>query len=141
MRHERGQRWPLFLTLGLATVAGALLVWRQWLDVVVVEGRSMAPTLLPGDRLLVESLTYRNRPPRVGEVVLAPDPRVAERELIKRVHAAGDELELRGDRPSQSTDSRTFGMVSSSNVRWRAVLRYWPPDRAALIRPSVNQRS
>ena len=44
----------------------------------------MAPSLLPGDRLLVVRL---RRPPRTGEVVLAPDPRVLPRELIKRVGA------------------------------------------------------
>ena len=119
---------PLVAIAALA--AAAALVGRRWLDVVEVQGFSMAPTLLPGDRLMVESLTYRRRVPRAGEVVLAIDPRVQERELIKRVHAAGPRLDLRGDAPEESTDSRTFGEVPADEVRWRAVLRYWPLGRA-----------
>ena len=42
----RGLIWPLLLLSGL-------LAARRWLDVVEVRGRSMAPTLLSGDRLLV----------------------------------------------------------------------------------------
>ena len=62
--------------------------------------------------------------------MLAVDPRAQEeRELIKRVHAAGPALDLRGDAPGQSTDSRTFGAVPAREVRWRVALRYWPPRR------------
>ncbi|HEX6655794.1 MAG TPA: nickel-type superoxide dismutase maturation protease [Candidatus Limnocylindria bacterium] len=133
MTPEGGRSGPLFALLGAAAGLGVALAGRQWLDVVEVQGRSMAPSLLPGDRLLVESLTYRRRAPRTGEVVLALDPRAPERELIKRVHATGPELDLRGDALDQSTDSRTFGEVPTAAVRWRAVLRYWPPGRAGRI--------
>ena len=130
MTTERGRAWPLFVAAGAAAGLGLALAGRRWLDVVEVQGRSMAPTLLPGDRLLVESLTYRRRAPRAGEVVLAVDPRAQEeRELIKRVHAAGPALDLRGDAPGQSTDSRTFGAVPAGEVRWRAAVRYWPLRR------------
>jgi nickel-type superoxide dismutase maturation protease len=132
MTTGRGRR-PLFAFAGLAVGMAVSLAARRWLDVVEVQGASMAPTLEPGDRLLVESLTYRRRAPRAGEVVLAPDPRAPQRELIKRVHAAGRTLDLRGDAPAQSTDSRTFGPVPAVQVRWRAVVRYWPLGRAARL--------
>lgn len=128
-------RGPLFLVLG--TAAG-VAVGRRWLDVVEVRGGSMAPSLLPGDRLLVESHSYHGRPPRRGEVVLAPDPREPGRELIKRVAAVDDaaaSAELRGDAPAASTDSREFGAVPLSAIRWRAVFRYWPPQRAGRLSP------
>ena len=114
----RGLVWPLLALLALA-------VARRRLDVVEVRGRSMAPTLLPGDRLLVARLRARTR-----DVVLATDPRAPGRELIKRV-AAVDELgvQLRGDNPAASTDARSFGGVPVGRVAWRAVLRYWPADR------------
>jgi signal peptidase I len=124
---------PLFLLLGLAA---GITVGRRWLDVVEVRGRSMAPSLLPGDRLLVESHTYRDRAPRLGEVVLAADPRKPERELIKRVAAVDKgtaSAELRGDDADASTDSREFGAVPLSAIRWRAVYRYWPPGRAGRL--------
>jgi len=97
----------------------------------------MAPTLLPGDRLIVESRTYARRPPRIGEVVLAADPREPGRELIKRVASvdtALGEVELLGDAPGESTDSRAFGRVPLAAIRWRASIRYWPPGRAGQIR-------
>jgi len=117
-------------------MAAGITVGRRWLDVVEVRGRSMAPSLLPGDRLLVESHTYQDRTPRLGEVVLAADPRNPARELIKRV-AKIDEAtacaELRGDDPAASTDSREFGAVPLAEIRWRAVFRYWPPGRAGRL--------
>lgn len=103
---------------------------RRWVDAVEVVGDSMAPTLLPGDYLLAERLTYRRRAPRHGEIVLVADPRDASRALIKRVASVGaDGVELRGDDPRRSTDSRTFGRVPVTSIRWRAVARHWPPHR------------
>jgi nickel-type superoxide dismutase maturation protease len=129
-------RRPLAALLGVAAGIAAGAAASRWLDVVEVHGGSMAPTLLPGDRLLVESHSYRRRAPRPGEVVLAADPRQADRELIKRV-ASIDETtivaELRGDAPDLSTDSRTFGAVPLSSIRWRAAFRYWPPERAGRL--------
>jgi nickel-type superoxide dismutase maturation protease len=121
----RGLNWPL---LALAAAA-ALLAASRRLDVVEVQGRSMTPTLLPGDRLLVARL-----PARVGDVVLATDPRSPDRELIKRV-AAVDELGvmLRGDQPAASTDARTFGSIPADRVTWRVVARYWPVDRIGRV--------
>ena len=121
---------PLALALGLAAGAGAALLALRRLDAVEVTGASMAPALLPRDRLLVESLTYARRLPRPGEVVLAADPREQDRELIKRVVAvSAGEVQLLGDHPAASTDSRTFGAVPVDAIRWRVALRYWPPLR------------
>lgn len=104
----------------------------RWVDLVEVRGRSMAPALLPGDRLLVEAMTYRRRPPRVGEIVLAADPRLPSRELVKRIgliDPSSASAELSGDAPEASTDSRTFGPVALGDLRWRVVARCWPPGR------------
>ena len=96
----------------------------------------MAPALLAGDRLLVESRSYAQRAPRPGEVVLAQDPREPERELIKRVASvdlATQTVQLLGDAPTESTDSLVFGPVPLASIRWRAALRYWPPHRAGRL--------
>jgi len=135
MPPERGRR-PLSssvlrgiaLGAGLAAAAGA----RKWLDIVEVQGGSMAPTLLPGEWLVVERRTFTRRAPRIGEIVLATDPRESDRELIKRVtavHAQAGTLELRGDAPEASTDSRAFGSVPITSIRWRVIARYWPANR------------
>jgi nickel-type superoxide dismutase maturation protease len=113
-------------------IAGAAVAAGRWLDVVEVRGRSMAPTLLPGDRLLVESVTYGRRLPKAGEIVLAWDPRQPSRELVKRlavVDPSSGSAEITGDAPDDSTDSRTFGPIDLGDVRWRAMARVWPPHR------------
>jgi nickel-type superoxide dismutase maturation protease len=122
---RRGLVW---VALGLLGAVAA----RRWLDVVEVRGRSMAPALLPGDRLIV----VRARP-RPGDVVLAPDPRAPARELIKRVDSIeGSGVQLRGDNPAASTDARAFGAVPAACIEWRAVGRYWPLHRAGPIPPA-----
>ncbi len=120
----RAARWSV-----VAAVAAVGL--GRLVDVVAVRGRSMAPTLLPGDRLVVVRL---HRRARTGDVVLAPDPRDERRELVKRVASADDRgLRLRGDNPAASTDARTFGAVTPASVRWHAIGRYWPLRRAGLL--------
>jgi nickel-type superoxide dismutase maturation protease len=130
------RRRPLVALLAAAAGIAAGAAASRWLDVVEVRGGSMAPSLLPGDRLLVEARSYQRRAPRPGEVVLAADPRESDRELIKRVAAiddAGAAVDLRGDAPDESTDSRDFGAVPLSAIRWRATFRYWPPERAGRL--------
>lgn len=123
-------------------MAGAALGYLGWqtlrhLDAVEVRGRSMVPTLEPGDRLLVETWSLGRRSLRVGDVVVAPDPREPSRELVKRIAAIGDgRVALRGD-SAKSTDSRRFGTVALADVRARVAVRYWPLARAGPI-PTVE---
>lgn len=121
------------LLLWSLLAALAVLAARRRLDVVEVRGRSMAPALLPGDRLLVA----RVGSPRVGDVVLAADPRDPRRELVKRVSGLdAPSVTLRGDNAAASTDARTFGTLPRSAVRWRVIGRYWPPDRIGPVPPA-----
>jgi signal peptidase I len=116
------------LTVSMA-LAVSVVVFRP--RRVVVEGRSMEPTLAPGDRLLV----MRARGLHAGDVVAVRDPRGARRVLVKRVGAVlGDEVVLRGDNPSASTDSRTFGPVPASSVLGKVVRCYAPSWRAGPVR-------
>ncbi len=125
------------LVLIVAGAIGAVAAWRTLrgsVSVVEVEGRSMVPGLQPGDWLIAESVTYRRRTPRAGEIVIAADPRDPHRELVKRAFpAGGGRLNLLGDAEARSTDSRSFGDVVAETVRWRAAFRYWPLGRAGWI--------
>jgi nickel-type superoxide dismutase maturation protease len=114
----------------LATLA------RSWQARVAVEGPSMEPTIRAGDWLLVDPQAYRERPPRPGDLVLAPDPRADDRLLIKRVDSVDPDgwLRLAGDDPDQSTDSRAFGAVDPATVAGAPWFRYWPPGRIARLR-------
>ena len=87
---------------------------------IQIEGPSMLPTLVPGQVVMA---TRRWRPVRVGDVVVVPDPRDHGRLVVKRVaRRHGGLLELVGDNPEFSTDSRVFGPVPTSAVQfivWR----------------------
>jgi len=99
---------------------------------VVVSGDSMEPTLRDGDRVVVRRL---GRAPRAGDVVLVPDPRQPARSLLKRIAAIHSEgIELAGDHPERSTDSRQFGPVDPGSIEGRAVFRYLPLHRTGRIR-------
>ncbi len=118
---------------GLAFASGGLL--RRY----VVEGESMLRAFEPGDRLVAESLTYRLRRPRVGEVVVVRQPGSSGREDLKRI-AAGpgatvlvraeqrmlgpDEWFVVGDNLDASTDSRTLGPVRRKDILGRLWFRY-----------------
>jgi nickel-type superoxide dismutase maturation protease len=123
---------PRLLLAGSLLGAIAWLLGRRVFDVVEVEGSSMEPAYAPGDRLLVESISYRYRAPRPRDVVLARDPRRPTRELVKRVASVDPGRRtavLVGDAPDASTDSRTFGPIPMAEIRWRVAARYWPIAR------------
>ncbi|MDI6870195.1 MAG: signal peptidase I [Bacillota bacterium] len=64
-----------------------------------VEGYSMEPTLHHGERLLVDELTYRFRPPARGEIVVLRFPANPRMRFIKRVIGVpGDRIVIQGGR-------------------------------------------
>jgi nickel-type superoxide dismutase maturation protease len=96
----------------------------------------MAPTLLPGDRVLVWRGIGPMRPPiRVGDLVALVDPRDPGRVMVKRVAGvAGREVSVLGDNAAASTDSRHFGPVGAAAVRGRVIYRYLPEGRRGALR-------
>ncbi|MHB1930899.1 MAG: nickel-type superoxide dismutase maturation protease [Acidimicrobiales bacterium] len=136
-RHEPPRRAPAagipWAPVGILLVGVVAVGLRAGLRRVVVEGTSMVPALVPGERLLVVRLP-RRWPVRPGQLVAAADPRDPGRLLVKRVAAVdGDGIRLLGDNPEESTDSRTFGAVERRTVWGRAWYRYAPPDRAGRL--------
>ncbi len=108
--------------------------WRRALRSrrVRVEDGSMAPGLLPGDRLRVDPGAYLHRDPQVGEIVVVEDPERRVRWLLKRVAGVdvpGRTVELRGDEAERSRDSRAFGPVPFAALVGRAYRLYFPPER------------
>jgi signal peptidase I len=99
---------------------------------VEVAGRSMTPTLMPGDWLLA---TRAGRISRGSVVVLAHPSRGLD--LVKRVAGIpGDEVDGRrlgpeeylvvGDNLSASTDGRAFGRVPREAIEGVVRFRYHP---------------
>ncbi len=119
----------------LAGLGGLALLSR--LQRFVVEGPSMLPALLPGDRLCLNPLTYRFREPRAGDIVVVR--RHDFRQDVKRVAGVpGDEVEaptgrrllgadewwLLGDNADASTDSRELGPVRRADIFGPVWFRY-----------------
>lgn len=115
----------------LVALAGVGVAGMSRLRTFEVVGQSMEPTLTGGDRLLAVRLGR----PRLGEVVVVTDRGAADLEVVKRViGVTGHGMEVRGDNPAASRDSRHFGPVPHGAVRARVVYRYWPPTRRGRIR-------
>lgn len=80
-----------------------------------VVGDSMTPTLGAGTIVVATRLL----PVLVGHVAVAI---VDGREVIKRVTVIdGDLVELRGDNPAASTDSRQYGKVPNQSLYGRVI--------------------
>lgn len=87
------REWLETVVIALAV---ALLIRAFVVQVYLVEGESMEPTLHTSERLLVNKFLYLVRPPQPGEIVVLQDPGQPRRELIKRVIAvAGEIVEVR----------------------------------------------
>lgn len=118
----------MWLTFGAA--AAAAVASRPFR--VEVAGRSMMPTLRPGDWLVA---TRRGKIGR-GSVVVLRHPG-DQFDLVKRVAAVpGDSFGdgvldpgryvVVGDHPAASTDGLTFGPVKRSAIEGVVRFRYWP---------------
>jgi nickel-type superoxide dismutase maturation protease len=105
--------------------------WPLWR--VAVAERSMEPSLLPGDWLLVRRSMRPGRPLRIrpGQIVIAQHPGRPELLLVKRAaRADGEGWWLESDNPGAgAVDSRRFGPVPAKLIEGRVVLRYWPLRR------------
>lgn len=97
---------------------------------IEVDGVSMLPTLKPGDRILC----VNSRHLRTGDLVVAAlsvdrshwtDRKDNSRELlVKRVVSVKRHwVEVRGDNPAQSHDSRQLGPCPKSAIVGRSVRR------------------
>jgi signal peptidase I len=130
---------PLTLLLLLALLPTALIV-------VTVHGNSMAPVLLPGDRVLVLRRWAARRLKRGDVVVARVGLPLGGRLLIKRIGALGGdravsrnqeivlserEVFLVGDHREASFDSRQYGAFPIDVVIGRSIHRF-PARRASV---------
>jgi len=84
----------------------------------------MAPTLDDGDWILVEDDYYQYSEPIIGEVVLVEHPEKIGFIMVKRIAAQqGEGFVVLGDNPTQSTDSRQFGLLNRSQLKARVCSR------------------
>ena len=68
-------------------------------ELYLVDGPSMRPTLQSAERLVVNKFIYRFRPPERGEILVFRYPKDPSRDFIKRVIAVpGDTIEIKDGR-------------------------------------------
>jgi signal peptidase I len=130
----------------IATAVAAMAGLRRYYTVIIVRGRSMTPTLQPGEKLLARRV--RGQTVRSGDIVILRVPGLGadgtpnRYTAVKRVAAtAGDprppvlppqtttgsellpagHLAVLGDNMTASTDSRQWGLVPTANVLAKVV--------------------
>ncbi|HEV7429072.1 MAG TPA: signal peptidase I [Thermoanaerobaculia bacterium] len=93
------QKSPLRLVAEPLAIAIVLaLSVRTALRLYVIPSSSMAPTLVPGDHIVVTPYRFGNKPGR-GDVIVFRSPRAADELMIKRVIGTpGDLVETRAGR-------------------------------------------
>ena len=93
------------------------------IKIVKVRGESMAPTLMPGDYLIVT----KARAIRSGFVVLVDHPKYGT--MVKRIATVSETgVTLEGDGP-ESTSTEDMGQVDLKNIRGRIRLAITPQGR------------
>ena len=83
--------------VSIATAVVLALIIRTFVvELYLVDGPSMRPTLQSAERLVVNKFIYRFREPERGEILVFQYPRDPRRDFIKRVIAVpGDTIEIR----------------------------------------------
>ncbi|MGI6091456.1 MAG: signal peptidase I [Veillonellaceae bacterium] len=83
----------------LIAVVLAFFIRHYIVELYMVEGPSMRPTLQNGERLVVNKFIYRFNKPTKGEIIVFRYPRDPSRDFIKRVIAEpGDTIEIKDGR-------------------------------------------
>lgn len=87
----------------------------------VVDGESMYPVLKSGNKVLVDPKSQI----AAGDIVLAQHPYKQGTQIIKRVTeiTMSDDYFLVGDNADESTDSRTFGKLRSTDILGKVVCK------------------
>ena len=104
-----------------------ILLWLLRLRRLIrVTGASMLPALQSGDELLYNPRAYRALAPEIDHLVVAHDPRDPQNKIIKRVRDVRSDgrVDLRGDNPNESTDSRHFGPIPPDLILGRVTSRF-----------------
>ena len=85
------QLW-LSVCLAVLSILGYYLVSRFVATSVIVQGRSMMPTLQDGDRFILNRWSYFHRSPQRGDVVVVKDPGHSDYAVKRIVGMPGESL-------------------------------------------------
>ena len=91
-----------------------------------VTGFSMFPILKPGEEVLVDTRAYCHCLPEIGDMVVAEHPHRQDLRIIKWVSFVDEKGDcfLVGENREESSDSRSFGFVSSQQIIGRVTSKF-----------------
>ena len=93
---EEAKDWIISIVVAVVL---AFLIRQFIVELYIVDGPSMRPTLQSQERLVVNKFIYSLRAPEKGEILVFKYPRNQERDFIKRVIATeGDTIEIKNGR-------------------------------------------
>ncbi len=99
MSNSLGEEVKDWVVSILVAVVLAFFIRYFIVELYLVDGPSMRPTLLNQERLVVNKFVYRFRAPERGEVLVFRYPQDQSRDFIKRVIAVpGDTIEIKDGR-------------------------------------------
>ena len=107
----------------------------------IIQGPSMEPTLMTGDRVLVEKIGYRFGDPERGDVVLIQGES-GEEDLIKRVAALpGETVSVRGDTVYVDGEPLPGARASRDLPGFSGLRTTVPPDHVYVLGDNRDQSS
>ena len=93
---EEAKDWIVSIVVAVVL---AFIIRQFVVELYIVDGPSMRPTLQSQERLVVNKFIYQFREPQKGEILVFQYPRDPKRDFIKRVIAtAGDTVEIKDGR-------------------------------------------
>ena len=93
---EEAKDWLISIVIAVVL---AFFIREFIVELYIVDGPSMRPTLQSQQRLVVNKFIYRFREPEKGEILVFQYPRDPSRDFIKRVIAVpGDTVEIKDGR-------------------------------------------
>ena len=93
---EEAKDWIISIVVAIVL---AFVIREFVVELYIVDGPSMRPTLQSQERLVVNKFIYNFREPQKGEILVFQYPRDTRRDFIKRVIATpGDTVEIKDGR-------------------------------------------
>ena len=100
-RLKKYNRWYIYLACWIVASliiqpVTEVLIKKNVIQAYKIASGAMIPTLLLGDRILVDKLTYKNHEPQRGDIIIFPYPVNLSRAFVKRlIGLEGDKIQIK----------------------------------------------